>query len=267
MIDMSIYELLMNYYRKETQDERFEEKYKTIDMNRDKFTNLLEERGVSQEELCEDVMSNMSNEYKAHQFKKRFEIYFGKEKALTSYIMNEIVFKLIIVLLSLILTFPLLVTAYFREELISKSILTTMSIIFLVIAFQQTLAMSYRLIAILKYPNIYGILFGWKASKVMVSNTQLLLIKRKQQSKLGDYAPAYYDFKYEDHKFQFKHPQKLTLYNHNLQGATRYTLGTEEHCFVTLHNLIRQKRIDQFKEYNAEFDTAKQTVDKYDITI
>lgn len=264
---MNFYELLMNYYRKETQDKKFEEKYASITMNRDKFVASLEDQGVTEDDICQDIMSNMKNEYKAHQFKKRFKTYFGKEKALSTFIMNELIFRIVVVMIILIISVPLLVLVYYQHELMSKSILITLTAVFLLIAFQQTLAFAYKSIAILKYPNIYGILFGWKADKTFASNTQLMLIKRKRSNSLGSYAPAYYDFKYENGRFQLQHQQELTLYNNDLEGVTRYTLGTEEHCLTTLHHLVRQDRISKFNILNSEFETAKLVVKDDNIKI
>ena len=38
-----------------------------------------------------------------------------------------------------------------------------------------------------------------------------------------------------------------------MKGVNHYTLGTEEHCFVTLHKLVREHKHNQFKELNKEF--------------
>ena len=266
--NMSFLEYAKRYYREHSSDEHFEQKYRTITMNKQQFKEKIENEGITQQDISDDIVSNLGQNFKANQVEKRFNQYFGKEKALSSFIMNELIFRLPIAFLSMMFVLLLTFIVYQSNNNDRQITLITMIVILSFISIQQTLSFIYYATSILRRPNIYGIIFGWKSDQVLTSNTQLLLIKRSQENALGQYAPAYYDFEYDGSLFKLKNYKNVEEYHTNMKGVNHYTLGTEEHCFVTLHKLVREHKHNQFKELNKEFsDVAYKALENDQIKV
>jgi hypothetical protein len=223
----------------------------------DAFKN---DKGYTPEQLANDLTSNFKYDFMKKSFKLRFNDYVGKPKAVSRYVRHEILTHLIYIIFMIV--FGLLSFIALKMEsfflFIQPVTLKTLIALTSFITCTSIISVIYKSVRISRYPNVYGILFGFRLSKVRVHRAIFTFIKRNKPNALGDYAPSYYNWSY-DHDKGFVAKEKRELINHDdvKDEINDLAYSSNEHFIMTIHLLMLNHDIEKFNELNDEFDTAK----------
>lgn len=223
----------------------------------DAFNN---DKGYTSDQLANDLVSNFKYDFTKKTFKLRFNDYVGKPKAVSKYVRHEILTHLVYIVFMAI--FGLLAFTALKMEsfflFIQPITLKTLIVLTSIITITSIISVIYKSARISRYPNVYGILFGFRLSKVRVHRAIFTFIKRNKPNALGDYAPSYYNWSY-DHGKGFVAKEKRELISHDdvKDEINDLAYSSNEHFIMTIHLLMLNDDIEKFNELNDEFDTAK----------
>lgn len=223
----------------------------------DAFKN---DKGYTPEQLANDLTSNFKYDFTKKSFKLRFNDYVGKPKAVSKYVRHEILTHLIYIIF--MITFGLLSFIALKMEsfflFIQPVTLKTLIALTSFITCTSIISVIYKSVRISRYPNVYGILFGFRLSKVRVHRSIYTFIKREKPNALGDYAPSYYNWDYDSDKgFVAKQNRELIRHDDVKDQINDLAYSSNEHFIMTIHLLMLNHDIEKFNELNDEFDTAK----------
>lgn len=223
----------------------------------DAFKN---DKGYTPEQLANDLTSNFKYDFMKKSFKLRFNDYVGKPKAVSRYVRHEILTHLIYIIFMIV--FGLLSFIALKMEsfflFIQPVTLKTLIALTSFIACTSIISVIYKSVRISRYPNVYGVLFGFRLSKVRVHRSIYTFVKRNQPNALGEYAPSYYNWDYDSNKgFIAKQNRELIRHDDVKDQINDLAYSSNEHFIMTIHLLMLNHDIEKFNELNDEFDTAK----------
>ena len=240
-------------------------KAKQSDLQKD-FEDAFENNtGYTKEQLVNDLTSNFKTSFFQRTFRLRFNDYMGKPKAVSRYVRLEILTQLIYIIF--MITFGLLAFTALKMEayflFVQPITLKVIIVLTSLISIASIINVIYKAARISRYPNVYGIMFGFRLSKVRVHRAIFTFIKRNQPNELGDYAPSYYNWAYDEDKgFVAKEKKELIRHDDIKDEISDLAYSSNEHFIMTVHLLLLNNDIGKFKKLNDEYDTAKMALDE-----